>query len=78
MCCEIIIIPAVICGSIWLLCVFAFIHLYRKKMSTRIEASKLEFEYTHDTEIHLGNYQNNNNINNTNNTNNINDNEKLV
>ena len=41
-------------------------------MSTRIEASKLEFEYTHDTEIHLGNYQNNNNINN------INDNEKIV
>jgi len=72
MCCKIIIIPAVIGTLIWLVCLCAFIHLYRKKMSTRIEASKLEFEYTHDTEIHLGNYQNNNNINN------INDNEKIV
>jgi hypothetical protein len=70
MCCEIIIIPSVLGGVAWVICLILWIYCYKKKTQLKIKASNLEFIYCNDADIHLGKYNNVNNTNtNTNNTN---------
>jgi hypothetical protein len=73
MCCEIIIIPSVLGGVAWIICLILWIYCYKKKTQLKIKASNLEFIYCNDTDIHLGKY---NDVNNTNNTNTNNTNKQ--